>query len=166
MLNGLSLNAGLLSAGTPLGWVAPDFESAIVAAVKACEPIAEIAGDKVYPIEIPEEEQLPAVAYRVMAKGRERMLSGPNGIAVARVFVGCESENYDDTKLVVDAARQLFTPFREKSNPPQVPFYLYGWWVIETILSNEFDTYDQTADGSDRGVYGSAVEFLFRYRES
>jgi hypothetical protein len=133
------------------------FEKALVTDLKLNTVLAGLVGVRIFPGHAPQGAPLPRLVYEVTAKGHEKHLDGPNGIARARVLVHCQSASMLDAKACAEQMRWRYDGFQG---------YLGQVAIVESWLDDDPDDFDPAADGSDDGTYSCPCAFLFRYRES
>jgi len=135
-----------------------DFESALVARLKSHPKLDEIIGERLFPLAIPEEidRSLPCLVYAITGNERARNLSGPSGIATARVHFDARSPSYPDCKAIQELLRQ-YDGFRG-------PF-AGDIRVCFAQIETHSDSYEWPDDGSDEGMQHLSVTYYFKYRE-
>jgi hypothetical protein len=162
VLNTFQLNTQTFNGPSILEFPAIDFESSLVEAMLGCEALAEIVGEDVWPLVIPEHVTIPAITYTLKQKPRLMTLDGPAGIADATVQIVGQSFTYQDTRNIQRILRGLFTP-----SPAQIPMLLGPTIVLESMLTNETHEYVDPPEESEEelGTFNCVLEFRFRYRE-
>lgn len=89
----------------------PEFiELAVAAALKASPELAAIAGDRVYPLMLPQGATLPAVVYLRLRSGPHHTLTGSAGEAVT-VKIACYALDYVQAKSLAAAVRAVMAAF-------------------------------------------------------
>lgn len=86
-------------------------EEGLYAALSGYGPVTNLVGSRIYPMVIPQEAALPAIAYQRVSGPRLFGHGGSQGTAAARIQVVVTAEEYRTTKSIVTAIRDLF-PFR------------------------------------------------------
>ncbi|GAC1475647.1 MAG: hypothetical protein NVSMB9_28540 [Isosphaeraceae bacterium] len=137
-----------------------DFRQGLVATLAARAAISSVVGNRIYPLKVPESTTplTPALTYQIIANPRDHHLDGANGITRARVQISAVTRTFAETAALTLAVRNCFD----------------GWYgtlaggvkVIETLLLNESELYEEPVDASDLGTYRTVLDIVFRYRES
>lgn len=89
----------------------PTIEEALYSALANWGPVATLAGDRIYPMAIPQTAALPAVAYQRVGGPRLDSHGGDLGAAEATIQITIVAETYSMAKALVTAIRDLF-PYR------------------------------------------------------
>jgi hypothetical protein len=135
-----------------------DFEAALVARLKSDPKLDELIGERLWPLVIPQEtdQSLPCLVYAIAGNERSRHLTGPTGLATARVHFEARAPDYADCKRIQEILRQ-YDGFRGLlASEIRVCFA-----QIETHA----DGYAWPDDGSDDGLQRLSVTYYFKYRE-
>ena len=69
------------------------------------------ANARVYPMVIPQEAALPAIAYQRVSGARELAHDGEVGFAEARLQFTCQAESYDGAKALAKGVRLCLAGF-------------------------------------------------------
>lgn len=80
-------------------------ESTLAALLLANTELAQLVGDRVYPLAIPQEKPLPAVAYQKISGPRIHTMSGPTDLSNPRVQFTAWALSYGDAKRVIERLR-------------------------------------------------------------
>ncbi len=97
-----------------------------------------LVSTRVYPLNIPQEATLPAIAYQRISGRQDLTHDQPQrGLLRARIQVTITSTDYDDVKAVATAIRLLFNGFR-------------GYWGT---LYVQYCSVEELGDG-----YGATME--------
>ena len=87
-------------------------ERGLFAALSGWPYLAELTGERIYPLVIPNDADLPAVAYQRTSGGRLQGHGGPTGHATARIQVTAQAADYADAKAIAGAVRDLLDGYR------------------------------------------------------
>jgi len=120
-----------------------EIEAAFYSFITSQAVTSSLVSTRVYPLNIPQEATLPAVAYQRISGGRELTHGGPQqGLLRARLQVTITAVNYDEVKAAAAAIRLLFNGFR-------------GWWgpAQGTGVYVQFCSVEELGDG-----YGATME--------
>jgi hypothetical protein len=134
-----------------------DFESELVARLKADVSLQELVGSRIYPLVMPEKAARPALVYAVTGTRRDRNLAGPAGMAYATVHLDVRADRYADAKRGQEILRQ----YDGASGP-----LTRSVRVIRAWLDDQADAYEWPEDASARGTHHLTLTFQFKYRES
>lgn len=73
--------------------------------------VSALVGDRIYPLLVPQDASLPAIAYQRISTGREEAHTGPSGLCSARIQLTCIADSYESAKSVADAVRKSLDGF-------------------------------------------------------
>lgn len=88
----------------------PTLEAGLWKALTSAPRVAGLVGDRIFPEVIPQDAQLPAMAYQRVSGPRSTFHGGPTGWAQGRIQLTITAETYAAAKDVAEAVRDLF-PF-------------------------------------------------------
>ena len=86
-------------------------EEAVVNHMENDGPIAAIVGDRIYPNVIPQDVDLPAIAYQVISRPGLMCHDGPSGIAWPRFQITAQANDYDEVVGLINLVRVAFDGF-------------------------------------------------------
>ena len=114
-------------------------------ALVAAPAVAEIVGDRVYPVIAPASAAIPFVTWRRQAVQREATLSGPSGIATVTLAVDMYATTYEGVRELADRCRAVLDGFSGA---------LGNWISVRNVsLLSESDGFVQLAGGELPAVY-------------
>lgn len=116
-----------------------DFEEALYAALVADGRVGALVSTRVYPQVIPQDVDLPAIAYQKISGPRWTSHDGALGLVATRMQLTCTAESYADAKAVFHAVRELLSGFRGMLGASATA---PGVWVVRSALDNEIDGYN------------------------
>ena len=96
-------------------------EEALRALLAADAAVAALVGARIYPVEIPQGADMPALVYTRISGPRDHAFSGPTGLAMARVQVdayadpAASASAYASAKGLIRAVRQAVDGYRGAS---------------------------------------------------
>jgi hypothetical protein len=126
-------------------------------ALVAAPAVAELAGDRVYPVIAPASAALPFVTWRRQAVQREATLSGPSGIATVTLAVDIYATTYESVRDLADRCRQTLDGFNGS---------LGNWISVRNVsLLNESDGFVQLAGGDLPPVYSVTQTYTILWQE-
>lgn len=80
-------------------------EAGIYAYLIANSGVFALVGTRIYPQVIPQDAEMPAMAYQRISGPRDHSHSGPSGLVVARMQLTCMAASYDGAKALGEAVR-------------------------------------------------------------
>ena len=86
-------------------------ESGLYAHLTSDPDVSALVGDRIYPLLVPQDATLPAIAYQRISTGRDETHTGPSGLSQARIQLTCIADSYDAAKAVADAVRSSLDGF-------------------------------------------------------
>ena len=110
--------------------------------------------EPVYPLTIPQDQSLPAMAYQRITGPRETAHDGAVGIAEALFQLTCQAQGYDTAKGLANAVREALIGFDGLMGGES------GVTVDGCFVVGELDGYGMVA-----GVYTVRLDVVIRYRE-
>lgn len=87
-------------------------ETSLVADLQGDPTIAALIGDRIYPLVVPQDVQLPALAYQVITGSGILAHSRPTSLANKRIQVACVGAEYADAAILADAIVALYRGFK------------------------------------------------------
>ncbi len=95
--------------------------------------VAAQVGTRVYPLVIPQDVDLPAIAYQVISSEAKWSHSGPSGLTQTRVQLTIVADDYATAKATDQAVRAAFNA---------VSFDAAGVHVQGAFIDNVLDDFD------------------------
>ena len=127
-------------------------ESALHSHLTSDAAVSTIVGTRVYPLLIPQDASLPAIAYQRISALRVTAQDGPSNLARSRLQVTCVAESYSGVKALATAVRQALHGYKGTVD---------GVTVGASFLETDVDQY---ADES--GLYSVQMDFRIWYGET
>jgi hypothetical protein len=132
-------------------------ERLLADALAAAPLVADLAGDRVYPVIAPASAALPFVTWRRQAVQREATLSGPSGIATVTLAVDMYATTYEAVRELADRCRQTLDGFNGS---------LGNWISVRNVsLLSESDGFVQLAGGELPAVYSVTQTYTILWQE-
>lgn len=126
-------------------------------ALVAAPAVAEIVGDRVYPVIAPASAAIPFVTWRRQAVQREATLSGPSGIATVTLAVDMYATTYEGVRELADRCRETLDGFNGA---------LGNWISVRNVsLLSESDGFVQLAGGDLPPVYSVTQTYTILWQE-
>jgi len=88
-----------------------ELEEAIYSQLVGNGTVAGLVSTRIYPLVIPQDIALPAIAYQRISGGRELAHDGEVGFAEARMQFTCQGDSYNSAKAVRKAVRLALAGF-------------------------------------------------------
>jgi len=117
-----------------------DLEAAITIHANANPGLAGAIGARFYPLYIPQDAALPAVAYQRISGPRRHDHAGVGITDRARVQFTAQALTYDACKDLAKLVRAAWQGFRGQMGGPSGPD------VFEVVIENEMDGYNDEGD--------------------
>jgi hypothetical protein len=120
--------------------------------------VAEMIGDRVFPVIAPASAAIPFVVWRRTAVAREASLCGPTGITTTTIAVDMYAASYDGVRDLADRCRKTLDGFRG----------LLGNWIEVNYVSlqGEADGFIQLAGGELPQVYSVTQTYTILWQET
>lgn len=113
--------------------------------------VVAVLGDRVYPVNLPTDPVLPAVAYQVVGETRPRRARGRSGLVRSQVQLSVVGSDYDEAHAVADVIRQAIDRVQGE----------FVGITIRDVL--EDGTHDDPGDNAPQLV---AMTWVMHWRES
>ncbi len=110
-------------------------ESELVTRLEDDAGVGAVAGNRIYPINLPQNPTLPAVTYQRITGPRLRHLTGASGRGDARIQIDCWAVTYGAGKSLAAAIQASLHGY----------IGLLTTVKVAITLSNEIDDYDEDA---------------------
>lgn len=123
-------------------------EEALVTRVTSGVAVAALIGTRMYPLVVPQDVALPAIAYQRISSKPIMAHGGPVGLTRARVQLTLVGRSYAEVKELADAVRARLNGLRGTVG---------GVMIEAIILDNEAD--DDIPDAAARPVVDSKLVF-------
>lgn len=126
-------------------------------ALVAAPAVAELVGDRVYPVIAPASAAIPFIVWRRQAVQRESTLAGPSGIATVTLAVDMYATTYEAVRELADRCRVVLDGFGGS---------LGNWISVRNVsLLNESDGFVQLAGGDLPPVYSVTQTYTALWQE-
>jgi hypothetical protein len=132
-----------------------DIEEAIYSHLTSDTSVYLLVGTRVYPLSIPQDIALPAVAYQRVSGPRDVAHDGALGYAHGRFQITCQAETYEGAKDLKTAIRRCMEGFRGMMGGGR------GVRVYGITVESEMDGY-----GMIGSIYTVRIDVEVRYIES
>jgi len=118
----------------------------------ATQDVAELVGDGIHPVHLPQGFRLPAVSYQRISGPRIRAHEGPSGLARPRIQVDCWAETYAAAKELARRVRQSVDGWRGESA---------GIRINDVSVVTEMDGYEP-----DTGIWRVQLDLIVWHEEA
>jgi hypothetical protein len=126
-------------------------------ALVAAPAVAELIGDRVYPVIAPASAAIPFVVWRRQAVQRESTLAGPSGVANVTLAVDMYATTYEGVRELADRCRAVLDGFGGD---------LGNWISVRNVsLLSESDGFVQLAGGDLPPVYSVTQTYTILWQE-
>jgi hypothetical protein len=126
-------------------------------ALVAAPAVAEIVGDRVYPVIAPASAAIPFVVWRRQAVQRESTLAGPSGVVTVTLAVDMYATTYEGVRELADRCRVVLDGFGGE---------LGNWISVRNVsLLSESDGFVQLAGGDLPPVYSVTQTYTILWQE-
>jgi hypothetical protein len=126
--------------------------------LKSDPAVAEIVGDRVYPVLAPASAAIPFITWRRQAVQREMTLSGPLGMPTVTLAVDMYCETYEAVRELADRCRATLDGFGGS---------LGNFISVRNVsLLNESDGFVQLAGGDLPPVYSVTQTYTVLWQEN
>jgi hypothetical protein len=132
-------------------------ERLLADALAAAPLVADLVGDRVYPVIAPASAAIPFITWRRQAVQREATLSGPSGIATVTLAVDMYATTYEGVRELADRCRAVLDGFNGA---------LGNWISVRNVsLLSESDGFVQLAGGELPAVYSVTQTYTILWQE-
>lgn len=120
--------------------------------------VAELIGDRVFPVLAPASAAVPFVTWRRSSVQREMTLSGPAGIPTVTIQVDMYAETYEAVRELADRCRQTLDGWGGS---------LGNWITVSNVsLTGESDGFVSLAGGELPPVYVVTQTYTVLWQET
>jgi len=134
-----------------------NFKEALFAYLKTKPSVTTIAGNRIYPLVLPQDETRPSLVYQVISRTGNHHLLGPAGLPQTRLQITSNAATPTLATNLADGVRLALDGFR-------------GFWgnveVTGCEKENEVDDFEEPIDASDQGVFRVVQDYLIFHREA
>ncbi len=124
--------------------------------LKEQEPITDIVGQRIFPVQLPRNCQLPALVIHQLTSDHEHHLTGKVGSAIGRVRVSIFARNHGIAVDATEAHRSVLQGFMGMMGEAEIDFV-----TLESI--NHIS--QQPIDGSDEWIFAIHSDYSIKYHE-
>ena len=129
-------------------------ETSLVAHVQADPILSGLIGDRIYPLRVPIDAALPALAYQVISGSGILAHDGPTGLANKRVQLACVGATYAEAADLADALVALYRGFKGQLASG-----------VEVGFAEDVNQTDGQADELPAG-YVRFIDLMFLHKET
>ena len=132
-----------------------DLETGVTRHAMANAALSARVGGRFYPLFIPADAALPAIAYQRISGNRVHDHDGIDTYERARIQVTCQAVTYDAAKETAHLVRQAFRGYRGQMGGSG------GAEVLEVVIENELDGFN-----SDGDMFTVRIDLLILHADS
>ena len=114
-----------------------DVETALYTILSGDAGVTALISTRMYPVVIPQDVSLPAVAYQRISTARVYSHDGPSCLARPRFQFSCTATTYSAARAVANAIRAALDGYNDTAN---------GVRIMAAFTQNEFDGFTDTDD--------------------
>lgn len=123
----------------------------MVEVLLADDALAELVGDRVFPVVVRLETALPCVIYRRLAGDREYVMTGPAGWASVVLSLMVWGREYGEARAGADALRRVLDGYCDDAGDDEEASSLLGSIELASVQDAE-DDYAEELDAFGCGV--------------
>jgi hypothetical protein len=132
-------------------------EKAIYSLLSNDANVSGLVSTRIYPNEIPQGQDMPAIVYEQTAGDREHTMAGPIGMVNAGYVITCWSETYAVARQLADYVR-IVLDGHSGTTGTQVVYVIF--------LENEMDNPARIADLQALKRYSKQLQFTVWFKEA
>lgn len=122
---------------------------------------ATTAGSRIYPLVLPPEVTVPAIAYARVSSPRIRSLTGFSHYSTPRFQFTAWADNYAVSKALANEIRKALDGYSGWTAVAFPALFPIGWAEVQSISSlNELDMYEPQSK-----LYGVPADYRVAHRE-
>ncbi len=87
-------------------------EESVVSRLSGYLEVSALVGTRIYPLLVPQDVEMPALAYQKISSPKTHSHSGPSHLAQSRFQFTCEADNYLAAKSLATAVRHCWDGFK------------------------------------------------------
>lgn len=103
--------------------------------------VADLVGERLHPLVMPQAPTLPAITYQVISSRHAQSHSGVSGYGISRVQFSCYARAYDQVRSLALALLRALAAYRGNQTYSSPPIALETKFAI--LLIDERDSYEE-----------------------
>ena len=119
--------------------------------------VGGVAGDRIYPIGVPQDRTLPAVTYQQIAGPRDHTFDGASGLVVGYYQVTAWAATYAAAKGLSEKLRAALDDYAGTVSTI---------WIRLIRVTNEMDVPVIEPESQTQTVYGKALDIEITFHET
>lgn len=127
----------------------------------ASDAVKALVGDRVYPVTVPQEKDVPAIVYFRQRTVRTYTARGSDGQPRVSIRLHAITKDYQEAKKILEAARPLFNGVRETPAAPPVSAFC----VARCVITDEADAFEPPPEGSEDVIYKPFLDLEIDHKE-
>ena len=128
-----------------------DAEQALVMHLLNDSALTALVGDRVFPLAIPQDEQVPAIVYQKISAPRTLSVSGDSSANSTRMQLSCYAETFGQAKQIAQVLYNSVDVFRGQ---------LGGRVKAAVLMADSRDDYEP-----DTGRYRCDIDFFVMHHK-
>lgn len=137
-------------------------EEDLVHWLRSRDEVADLVGDRIYPLRAPQGAALPYLTYQVISGLRVRNLTdGPCGMGNPRLQLDCWAATYAGVRALAEAVRGT----KAETQLDGYTGTMNGTWVGYAEVRELTDLYEEPVHADDGGAYRATLDVLLWHDE-
>jgi hypothetical protein len=118
--------------------------------------VSGLVGTRIYPMVVPRNAAMPAIAYQQISGVREHTMTGPIGMVKARFQINCWAETYATADAIAEAVRKELDGYSGVASDT---------WIYDITLLQGADKIEVLPGVDVLTTTGKRLDFLVWYKE-
>ena len=133
-----------------------DISQAVFEYLKTRDEIVGRVGDRIYPIVLPQNADLPAIVYSPVLAHYDSALQGDTGFVRQTMQFVCHDTTYKKSRELSRMVKKAFQDYHGD---------MCGLWIEAVFIKTDYEYNGNTALKYDTEEYMSSIEFDIQFNE-
>jgi hypothetical protein len=133
-----------------------DISQAVFEYLKTRDEIVGRVGDRIYPIVLPQNAELPAIVYSPVLAHYDSALQGDTGFVRQTMQFVCHDTTYKKSRELSRMVKKAFQDYHGD---------MCGLWIEAVFIKTDYEYNGNTALKYDTEEYMSSIEFDIQFNE-
>ena len=133
-----------------------DISQAVFEYLKTRDEIVGRVGDRIYPIVLPQNADLPAIVYSPILANYDSALQGDTGYVRQTMQFVCHDTTYKRSRELSRMVKKAFQDYHGD---------MCGLWIEAVFIKTDYEYNGNTALKYDTEEYMSSIEFDIQFNE-
>ena len=133
-----------------------DISQAVFEYLKTRDEIVGRVGDRIYPIVLPQNADLPAIVYSPVLAHYDSALQGDTGFVRQTMQFVCHDTTYKRSRELSRMVKKAFQDYHGD---------MCGLWIEAVFIKTDYEYNGNTALKYDTEEYMSSIEFDIQFNE-